>query len=154
MTMTARTARRFGVGSAIALVGAIALGACSGSSASVGPSVIPLVDEPTPILTPTAAAPTDLATEPGLTTTPKPTEPPVTLPASTEPPITPPPPPTEAPPAYYTPPGWDGFSDVDCGDFDTHAHAVSFFRGTGGSPSNDPYGLDRDQDGNPCETLP
>jgi hypothetical protein len=56
--------------------------------------------------------------------------------------------------SYYKPPGWDGVSDVNCKDFDTHAHAMSFFRGTGGSPSNDPYGLDGDHDGNACETLP
>lgn len=52
------------------------------------------------------------------------------------------------------PPGWDGVSDVDCKDFDTRADAASFFRGTGGSTSNDPYGMDGDHDGNACETLP
>ena len=56
--------------------------------------------------------------------------------------------------AYYRPPGWDGSSDVNCSDFDTHAHAESFFKGTGGSKTNDPYGLDRDHDGIACETLP
>jgi hypothetical protein len=56
--------------------------------------------------------------------------------------------------SYYKPPGWDGVSDVDCKDFDTHAHAMSFFKGTGGSTSNDPYGMDGDHDGNACETLP
>jgi hypothetical protein len=30
----------------------------------------------------------------------------------------------------------------------------SFFIGTGGSPTNDPYGLDGDNDGIACETLP
>jgi micrococcal nuclease len=55
---------------------------------------------------------------------------------------------------YYQPPGWDGVSDVNCKDFDSHAHAMSFFRGTGGSTSNDPYGMDGDHDGNACETLP
>ena len=56
--------------------------------------------------------------------------------------------------AFYKPPGWDGSSDVNCKAFDTHAHAQSFFIGTGGSTSNDPYGLDGDHDGKACETLP
>jgi hypothetical protein len=55
---------------------------------------------------------------------------------------------------FYQPPGWDGVSDVNCKDFDTHAHAMSFFTGTGGSTTNDPYGMDGDHDGNACETLP
>jgi hypothetical protein len=56
--------------------------------------------------------------------------------------------------AFYKPPGWDGVSDVNCPDFDTHAHAQSFFWGTRGSKTNDPYGLDNDHDGLACETLP
>jgi hypothetical protein len=56
--------------------------------------------------------------------------------------------------SFYKPPGWDGTSDVDCKDFDTHAHAQSFFIGTGGSTTNDPYRLDGDHDGKACETLP
>ena len=56
--------------------------------------------------------------------------------------------------SYYKPPGWDGVSDVDCKDFDTHAHAQSFFNSTGGSRSNDPYGMDGDHDAKACETLP
>jgi hypothetical protein len=55
---------------------------------------------------------------------------------------------------YYKPPGWDSVSDVDCSDFSTHAQAASFFQGTGGSRSCDPYGLDRDHDGLACESLP
>jgi len=61
---------------------------------------------------------------------------------------------SSAPGNYYKPPGWDGSSDVDCGDFDSHEHAQSFFIGTGGSTTNDPYRLDQDHDGNACETLP
>src|SRR6185295_12723654 len=38
--------------------------------------------------------------------------------------------------SFYKPRGWDGVSDVDCKDFDTHKHAQSFFKGTGGSRSN------------------
>jgi hypothetical protein len=56
--------------------------------------------------------------------------------------------------AFYKPPGWDGSSDVNCSAFDTKAHAQSFFNGTGGTPTNDPYGLDGDHDGKACETLP
>jgi hypothetical protein len=54
---------------------------------------------------------------------------------------------------YYRPPGWNGSSDVDCSDFDTHAHAQSFFKGTGGSRTRDPYKLDPDHDGLACEGL-
>jgi hypothetical protein len=56
--------------------------------------------------------------------------------------------------AFYKPPGWDGISDVNCKDFDTHAHAQCFFIGTKGSTTNDPYGLDGDHDAKACETLP
>lgn len=56
--------------------------------------------------------------------------------------------------AFYRPPGWDGVSDVDCSDFTTHAQAQSFFVGTGGSRTNDPYRLDSDHDGQACESLP
>jgi micrococcal nuclease len=75
-----------------------------------------------------------------------------------EPTPEPTPKPTKAPtpePAvgYYTPPGWDGVSDLDCGDFDTHADAQSFFIGQGG-PSSDPHRLDADNDGIACESLP
>lgn len=55
---------------------------------------------------------------------------------------------------YYKPPGWDGSSDVDCPDFDTHDHAQSFFKGTGGTKTNDPYRLDANHDGVACESLP
>jgi hypothetical protein len=56
--------------------------------------------------------------------------------------------------AFYRPPGWDGVSDVDCSDFKTHAQAQSFFVGTGGSRTNDPYRPDSDHDGQACESLP
>jgi hypothetical protein len=64
--------------------------------------------------------------------------------------------PTKSPSSgsFYKPPGWDGHSDVNCSAFDTHAHAQSFFKGTGGSTSSDRYGLDGDHDGVACETLP
>jgi hypothetical protein len=62
--------------------------------------------------------------------------------------------PTSKPASFYKPPGWDGSSDVDCPDFDTYAQAESFFKGTGGSTTNDPFRLDRDHDGKACESLP
>jgi hypothetical protein len=55
--------------------------------------------------------------------------------------------------SYYKPPNWDGYSDLDCKDFDTQAHAQSFFQGTGGSTSNDPYRLDSDHDAIACESI-
>jgi len=81
---------------------------------------------------------------------------PVSAESSTAPEPTPKPTakPTAKPASYFKPAGWDGYSDVDCPDFDTHAHAQSFFKGTGGTTSNDPYRLDRDHDGVACETLP
>lgn len=44
-----------------------------------------------------------------------------------------------------------GASDKDCSDFSTHAEAQSFFESQG---PGDPHGLDRDGDGEACETLP
>jgi hypothetical protein len=101
--------------------------------------------ERVPLVAPPNATPTPLATESlaSASITPKST------PKSTAKPKA-----TPKPAAYYKPPGWDGYSDVNCLDFDTHAHAQSFFKGTGGTTSNDPYGLDRDHDGIACETLP
>lgn len=55
--------------------------------------------------------------------------------------------------SYYRPPGWNGKADVDCKDFDTYSHAQSFFKGTGGSKTKDPYHLDSDHDGLACEGL-
>jgi hypothetical protein len=55
---------------------------------------------------------------------------------------------------FYHPPGWDGVADVACTDFDTQAHAQSFFTGTGGSISNDPYDLDGNHNELACESLP
>ncbi|MEK7499939.1 MAG: excalibur calcium-binding domain-containing protein [Patescibacteria group bacterium] len=44
-----------------------------------------------------------------------------------------------------------GGADKDCGDFSTHAEAQAFFDSAG---PGDPHGLDRDEDGLACETLP
>ncbi len=100
---------------------------------------------------PLAAVPTDLATEA-----------PATAQAETSTPAaeqTKKPTATKKPratkkPNYYRPKGWDGSSDVDCSDFKTHKQAQSFFKGTGGSKADDPYGLDFEHDGIACETLP
>lgn len=43
--------------------------------------------------------------------------------------------------------------DYDCSDFATQDEAQSFFISEGG-PSEDFHGLDRDKDGDACETLP
>jgi len=40
----------------------------------------------------------------------------------------------------------------NCGDFKTHAEAQAVFNACGGV-NNDVHGLDRDSDGDPCETL-
>lgn len=122
---------------------------------SAAPTVLPFVAEPTASPTQTPASPTDLATEPGLAPTPGATDTAApTLEPTVAPTAEPTPAPTAKPATFYKPPGWDGHSDVNCPDFDTHAHALSFFKGTGGTTSNDPYGLDRDHDGSPCESLP
>lgn len=113
---------------------AVGLAACSGSTTaplSVAPTDAPLAtDEP---LATEAPAETTAATKKP-TKTPKAT----TKPAN----------------GFYKPSGWDGSSDLDCPDFDTHAHAQSFFKGTGGTTSNDPYRLDANHDGVACESLP
>jgi len=77
-----------------------------------------------------------------------------TLDATLEPTPIPTPQASVQPAPFYTPPGWDGVSDVNCSAFKTHAQAVSFFIGTGGSTTNDPYHLDNNHDGNPCQSLP
>ena len=121
----------------------LAVAACGGNSTPPNP----LVDVPATTVTPTATptdARTPLATEPVATSTITPTAVPTDEPTAA---------PTKAS-SFYKPPGWDGVSDLDCGDFDTHAHAQSFFVGTGGTTSNDPHRLDRDHDGIACETLP
>lgn len=45
-----------------------------------------------------------------------------------------------------------GGVDMDCGDFSTQAEAQEFFEENGG-PSSDPHNLDRDGDGEVCESL-
>ncbi len=112
-----------------AVAAGVIVSSCSGSE-STG---LPFVGAPSVAPRQTVAFPTDLAVEPTPTRA---------LRATT------------TPGGYYKPPGWDGVSDVNCKDFDTHAHAVSFFKGTGGSTTNDPYHLDGNHNGNPCESLP
>jgi len=41
--------------------------------------------------------------------------------------------------------------DRDCSDFGTHRQAQAFYESEG---PGDPHGLDRDGDGDACETLP
>jgi hypothetical protein len=47
-----------------------------------------------------------------------------------------------------------GIADVNCSDFSTHAAAQRWFSAHGGSASHDVAGLDRDHDGQACESLP
>ena len=124
----------------VVLVLSLSVAACSngGSGGLVGQA--PLVPTDAPVAT---FAP--LATEaPSFAATAKPAK--TAKPTATKKPST--------STGYYKPPGWDGHSDVDCKDFDTHAHAESFFKGTGGTTSNDPYRLDNNHDGVACESLP
>lgn len=46
-----------------------------------------------------------------------------------------------------------GKGDYDCSDFKTQKEAQNFFKKHGG-PKSDPYGLDADNDGIACESLP
>ncbi len=128
------------------LASAIVLGLTLIAGCSSGQTVAPTV-QPVAFAAAISATPTPLATERQV---------PVSAESSTAPEPTPKPTakPTAKPASYFKPAGWDGYSDVDCPDFDTHAHAQSFFKGTGGTTSNDPYRLDRDHDGVACETLP
>jgi hypothetical protein len=136
--------RMNGLASAIVL-GLVLVAGCS-SGTAVAPPVQPVAFAAVPLATPTPlATQRQIAAsfEPSATPKPTPKATPKLKPKA-----------TPKPASYYKPAGWDGSSDVDCTDFDTHAQAQSFFKGTGGSTSNDPYGLDRDHDGLACETLP
>ncbi len=61
--------------------------------------------------------------------------------------------PTVAPDVPQTPRYDPNGPDRDCGDFDTHAEAQTFFLAAG-DPDQDPHRLDRDKDGLACESLP
>jgi hypothetical protein len=127
---------------ALVAVVALAIGACSGGVPAVDATqTARFLSQPTPTALATEA--TTASTRPGAT--PK---------ATAEPKATPKPTAKPKSTSYYKPPGWDGYSDVNCSDFDTHAHAQSFFIGTGGSKTNDPYGLDGNHDGVACQNLP
>jgi hypothetical protein len=135
---------------ACTLVVALILVAGCSSGQALAPPAQPIAFAAVP-----QATPTPLATEMQIVASSEPSVAPNPTPKAT-PKATPKPKPkaTPKPASYYKPAGWDGSSDVNCADFDTHAQAQSFFKGTGGSTSNDPYGLDRDHDGLACETLP
>ncbi len=59
-----------------------------------------------------------------------------------------------APSRPASPSGPVGTADVNCSDFNTHSAAQHWFTAHGGSASNDVAGLDRDHDGQACESLP
>lgn len=54
---------------------------------------------------------------------------------------------------YMTERSYREYSDYDCSDFSTHREAQSFFISEGG-PDEDYHNLDRDGDGQACESLP
>jgi hypothetical protein len=140
------------------LASAIVLALTLIAGCSSGQTVAPTI-KPVAFVAAISATPTPLAIERQVpvsadsSTAPEPTPnaTPIAAPKATPKPTAKP---TAKPASYFKPAGWDGYSDVDCPDFDTHAHAQSFFKGTGGTTSNDPYRLDRDHDGVACETLP
>jgi hypothetical protein len=43
--------------------------------------------------------------------------------------------------------------NYNCSEFRSWREARDFFKRTGGTENNDPYGLDTDHDGIPCEYL-
>lgn len=116
------------------------------SLATVEPTDVP-TETPQPTEEPPTA--TSLPTEiPSPTDTPLPTVPPSPLP----PPTDPPPPPTEAPPPPPPNPYYTGGRDLyNCGDFSTWAEAKAALDA---NRPGDPNGLDGDNDGIPCESLP
>jgi hypothetical protein len=144
------------------LASAMVLGLTLIAGCSSGQTVAPTV-KPVAFVAPLSATQTPLAiemqvpvsAESSTSTEPTPNATPIATPkAAPKATPKPTPRPTAKPSSYFKPAGWDGSSDVDCPDFDTHAHAQSFFKGTGGTTSNDPYRLDRDHDGVACERLP
>lgn len=143
-------------GSLAARVAVVPPGPAAAPSPTAGASSPPPATpggSPSPSASPTlseALSPTPAASA---APTPAPTARPTARPTPSPDP-TPPPTPSPTSLGFWAPPGWDGVSDVDCGDIDTRAHAQSFFLGTGGSTTNDPYGLDGDGDGIACESLP
>src|SRR6476659_2517429 len=115
------------------LASAIVLGLTFVAGCSSGQTVAPTV-QPVAFAAAISPTPTPLATERQVpvsadsSTAPEP-NPNATPIATPTPSPKPTPRPTAKPPSYFTPSGWDGYSDVDCPDFDTHAHAQSFFKG-------------------------
>ena len=133
------------VPAAVLLLGLVILGACSSTPAVPLATIAPRATDG-PLATEAPAANPSSAAAAAASASPKATQ----KPSATKNPT-----PTKKPSAgYYKPPGWNGSSDLDCKDFDTHEHAQSFFIGTGGSKSNDPHGLDGNHDGVACESLP
>ncbi len=46
------------------------------------------------------------------------------------------------------------FVDKNCSDFERQKEAQAFFESAGGLESGDPHGLDANNDGKACESLP
>ena len=102
---------------------------------------------PTPTHAPAPATPTAVPPTPTpIVATPTPVPPtPTPTPAET-PTLTPHPTPAETKDETEEP-------DRNCSDFDTWSEAQAFYKSEGG-PDSDPHGLDRNNDGIACESLP
>ncbi len=132
------------------------------------PTIIPAAPptetpEPTRASTPVAATAQPREASPGPTRVPADTPTPRPTAVPTDPPTpVPTSPPTAAPTPFPTDPPtpqpsnlrYDpGGPDRNCGDFDTWRQAQDFFIAAGG-PEEDPHGLDGNNDGVACESLP
>ena len=123
------------------------------------PTPRPAPSTPTPILpTPTPIPPTPThAPAPATPTAVPPTPTPI---VATPTPVPPTPTPTPAETPTLTPHPTPAETkdeaeeaDRNCSDFDTWSEAQAFYKSEGG-PDSDPHGLDRNNDGIACESLP
>lgn len=106
----------------------------------------PFVDTATPEPLPTEVPTPSIKPTPKPAVTPKPTSKPTIKPTAV-PTVKP----TDPPQVNIAPPISGG--DKDCADFSSHAEAQAYFNAKGGSPSNNVDDLDRDHDGEACESL-
>jgi hypothetical protein len=115
----------------------------------------------TPTPTPTPSPSATRTPTPKPSRTPRPTAAPLptrtAAPAATPtsaPLATPPPPPAATATGAIFPGCTCQADTLNCGDFDTHSEAQSCFNFCVQQGAGDIYGLDQDNDGNACESLP
>jgi len=141
---------------AISIVAAVAGGGSNDKASVLEPTQQPTVtvaitatptEQPRPTVKPAVVPSPTKEPQPTATTAPPPKPTPTTRPAPKPTPTTAPP-----PPVTYDYPCEAG--DCNCSDFPTHAEAQRIFEQHGGSPSNNWSGLDADNDGIACESLP